>query len=80
MFAAIGTTEGDTIATMLDLVEKEGRTVVTSIAPMSQSDVKLDEPVARSYKLEHAIQGHRVPRDGNDVRGFVVFDRTAPAQ
>lgn len=38
----VGVAHGDLIAPMMNLVKKAGRGVVTSVAPVSQTDVKLD--------------------------------------
>ena len=38
----VGVAYGDLINPLLNLVKKAGRAVVTSVAPMSQTDVKLD--------------------------------------
>ncbi|MGH8980526.1 MAG: NDMA-dependent alcohol dehydrogenase, partial [Acidimicrobiales bacterium] len=38
----VGTAEGEMIAPLLDLVSKDGRAVITAIAPMTQMDVKLN--------------------------------------
>lgn len=38
----VGVAHGDLIAPLLNLIKKAGRAVVTSVAPMSQTDVKLD--------------------------------------
>ncbi|MGH8989597.1 MAG: NDMA-dependent alcohol dehydrogenase [Acidimicrobiales bacterium] len=110
----VGTAEGDMVAPLLDLLSKDGRAVVTAIAPMSQMDVKLnlhlltlfqkqlhgslfgsanpradiptllalyrdgqlklDELVTRTYKLEDVNQGYQDLRDGNNVRGLIVYD------
>jgi S-(hydroxymethyl)glutathione dehydrogenase/alcohol dehydrogenase len=109
-----GTADGELIAPMLDLVSKDGRAVVTAIAPMSQMDVKLnlhlltlfqkqlcgslfgsanpradipkllslyrdgelklDELVTRTYKLEDVNQGYQDMRDGKNIRGLIVYD------
>jgi S-(hydroxymethyl)glutathione dehydrogenase/alcohol dehydrogenase len=38
----VGVAYGDLIAPLLNLTKKAGRAVVTAVAPMSQTDVKLD--------------------------------------
>jgi NDMA-dependent alcohol dehydrogenase len=38
----VGVAYGDLVAPMMNLVKKAGRAVVTAVAPMSQTDVKLD--------------------------------------
>lgn len=110
----VGTAWGDLIGPMLDLVAKNGRAVVTAIAPIAQNDVKLnlhlltlfqkelvgsifgsanpradipkllglyregqlklDELVTQTYKLEDVNQGYQDLRDGKNVRGLIVFD------
>ncbi len=110
----VGTAEGEMIGPLLDLLAKDGRAVVTAIAPISQMDVKLnlhlltlfqkqlhgsifgsanpradiptllslyrdgqlklDELVTRTYKLEDVNQGYQDLRDGKNVRGLIVYN------
>ncbi len=110
----VGTAEGEMIAPLLDLLAKDGRAVVTAIAPIVQMDVKLnlhlltlfqkqlhgsifgsanpradipkllslysdgqlklDELVTRTYKLEDVNEGYQDLRDGKNVRGLIVYD------
>lgn len=60
----VGVAYGDLIAPLMNLVKKAGRAVVTAVAPMSQTDVKLDLfMLAMSRKeLVGCIFGNANPR------------------
>jgi len=60
----VGTAEGDLIAPMLDIVAKDGRAVVTAIAPMSQMDVKLNLHLLTLFQkqLHGSLFGSANPR------------------
>jgi len=60
----VGVAYGDLIAPLMNLVKKAGRAVVTAVAPMSQTDVKLDlfmHAMARK-ELVGCIFGNANPR------------------
>ncbi len=60
----VGTAEGELIAPMLDLLSKDGRAVVTAIAPISQMDVKLNLHLLTLFQkqLHGALFGSANPR------------------
>ncbi|MGH9291321.1 MAG: NDMA-dependent alcohol dehydrogenase [Acidimicrobiales bacterium] len=59
-----GLAEGELIAPLMDLISKDGRAVVTSIAPMTQMDVKLNLHLMTLFQkqLRGAIFGSANPR------------------
>jgi S-(hydroxymethyl)glutathione dehydrogenase/alcohol dehydrogenase len=61
---AVSVAEGDLIAPLLSLVKKAGRAVVTSVAPMTQMDVKLNlmELAMLRKELVGSIFGNANPR------------------
>jgi NDMA-dependent alcohol dehydrogenase len=110
----VGVPRGDIIAPVMSLVSKNGRVVLTAVAPMLDTQVtlnmfeltlfqkqlvgsifgsanpradipklldlyqagqlKLDELVTRTYTLEEINQGYQAMRDGENIRGMVVYD------
>jgi NDMA-dependent alcohol dehydrogenase len=110
----VGVPRGDLIAPVMSLVSKNGRVVLTAVAPMLDTQVtlnmfeltlfqkqlvgsifgsanpradipklldlyqagqlKLDELVTRTYTLEEINQGYQAMRDGENIRGMVVYD------
>lgn len=60
----VGVADGDLIAPLLDLVAKDGRAVVTAIAPMSQMDVKLNLHLLTLFQkqLRGSLFGSANPR------------------
>jgi S-(hydroxymethyl)glutathione dehydrogenase/alcohol dehydrogenase len=61
---AVGVAEGHLIQPMMNLVKKAGRGVVTAVAPMSQTDVKLDLFILAMWRKElvGCIFGNSNPR------------------
>ena len=60
----VGTAGGELVAPMLDLLSKDGRAVVTAIAPISQMDVKLNLHLLTLFQkeLRGALFGSANPR------------------
>jgi Zn-dependent alcohol dehydrogenase len=81
-----GGTTGEDIQTALSLTGKGGRVVVTGMGnyapgrrprdPLSlyeQGLIKLDELVTTRHALEDINEGYQDMRDGNNIRGMVVY-------